>query len=33
MTCDENCTGIITKEDYYKCLAAYQVNEEKNALG
>lgn len=28
---DEDCTGTITKEEYYRCLEAYQVTEEGNS--
>lgn len=29
---DEDCTGTITREEYYRCLEAYQVTEEGTCL-
>jgi Ca2+-binding EF-hand superfamily protein len=26
--CDEECTGVIRRDEFYNCLAAYEVNQE-----
>lgn len=31
--CDEDCSGVIRKDEFYNCLAAYEVNEETNTTG
>lgn len=31
LLCDEDCSGIIRKEEYLNCLQAYSINEEKSS--
>ena len=31
--CDEDCSGTIRKDEFYDCLAAYEVNQEKSSAG